>query len=385
MHIHLPGADSAGISTRNTLALLLANGVTTVRVMSGAFRHLALRDSVNRGDLLGPRIYLAGSAVGALPGNTNDMRRLLTRAEVTRFVEAMKRAGYDFIQITAGVTRAEYDALLPAARRAGIPITGGVPQDVGLKRVLEARQSSIENLEGYLPALELDDSPVRFADPMTRARLLPRYFDPAKVRKVAGEMRDAGIANTPTLFLTHMAYTPVTPEEMAKWPEMTYVNPPVLADWMRRKQRALDLQSDETAGARLLVFRSMVAKHLADADALVLIGSDAPSTFLVPGFATLYEIHALTVAGIPLARALRAATLDAARFLHAEGEFGAVAPGRSADLLLLEQDPLLDAANLTHRAGVMVRGRWLPPGELSGMLAGVAATAGVGNARVRDR
>ena len=67
--------------------------------------------------------------------------------------------------------------------------------------------------------------------------------------------------------------------------------------------------------------------------------------------------------------ALRAATADPAEFLGRAGEFGTVAVGRRADLVLLDADPLRDVANVARRAGVMVRGRWLTQDELNVMLA----------------
>ena len=93
----------------------------------------------------------------------------------------------------------------------------------------------------------------------------------------------------------------------------------------------------------------------------------------MPGFATIYEIHALTVAGLSRYEALHAATRSAAEFVHAEAEFGTIAPGLRADLLLLEGNPLADIGNLTLRAGVVLRGRWMPADQLKEMLERIAA------------
>lgn len=374
MRVRIPGPDSSGRATRNTLALLLANGVTTIRVMAGNYRHLVIRDSITRGLIPGPRMYIAGNPVGALPGYTADLRRILAGAETTRFADSMKRAGYDFIQVNGNLLRQEYDALAAAGRRAGIRLTGTVPADVGLDRVLHAHQASIDNLDGYLDALERDDSPVRLADPVTRARRLVQFYDSTKVPRLAASLREAGVANTPMLFVNHVTFTGHPGEEMAAWPEMKYVAPATVRDWVARKNRATELQANTIDGARLLAYRDRVTRGLADAGARILVGSEANGAFLVPGFSTLYEVHALTVAGIRIPQALRAATRSAAEFLGAEREFGAVAPGLSADLLLLDANPLADVANLTMRAGVMVRGKWFPRPELEAMLSGIAAS-----------
>jgi cytosine/adenosine deaminase-related metal-dependent hydrolase len=373
MHVHLP-VDTSAAASQNALTLFVAGGVTTVRVLSGNRRQLTIRDSIAHGRLFGPAMYVAGASIGALADTTADLRRLLTPGEVSRFAEEMKRAGFDFIHITGSMLRPEYERLVTAARKAGIPLTGGVPVDAGLARVIHARQASIENLEGYLEPLERDDSPIHYADPVTRARRLTEYFDPAKIPKIAADLRAAGIANTPTLFINHMGVTQQVPESLAAWPEMRYVAPRTLAFWARQMRRAQDQGGDPQRTFQFIDYRNQLTKGLSDAGALILVGSDSPNAFLVPGYATIYEIHALTVAGLTRYQALRAATRNAAEFMHAEKEFGTIAPGSRADLVLLEKNPLDDIGNLTLRSGVMLRGRWYPIADLEAMLEKIATS-----------
>ncbi len=373
MHVHGPG-DTTSRAMENELTLFIAGGVTTVRVLSGNQRHLRVRDSVAQGRLLGPTMYVVGASIGALPENTSDMRRLLTPSEVSRFVAQMKRAGFDFIQVNGPMMRAEYEELASAARKSGLRLTGAVPTDVGLSRVMHARQASIENLDGYLESLERDDSPIHYADPVTRARRLQDYTDETKLPKLAADLRAAGIANTPTLFINHVSNTQQAAESLATWPEMRYVQPRLLASWIRQVKRAQDQTLDADLGARYLEYRNHLTKGLSDGGALILVGSEAPNAFIVPGFGTIYEIHSLTVAGLTRYQALRAATRNAAEFMHAEREFGTVAPGLRADLVLLDGNPLIDVGNLTLRAGVMLRGRWYPVEELNVMLEKIATS-----------
>jgi len=272
--------------------------------------------------------------------------------------------------------RSEYEDLVSAARKSGLPLTGGVPLEAGLPRVIRARQSSIENLEGYLEALERDDSPIRLADPLTRARQLQTYYYETKIPRIAADIRAAGVANTPTLFINHVGLTQQQPESLASWPEMRYMPPGQVATWVRQLRRAQDQTTDPKRGPRFLEYRNTLTKGLSDGGALLLAGSDTPNAFLVPGFATIYEIHSLTVAGLTRYQALRAATRNAAEFVHAEKEFGAVAAGLRADLVLLEGNPLEEIANLTLRSGVMLRGRWLPKEELDRLLEKIAAEYG---------
>jgi hypothetical protein len=239
--------------------------------------------------------------------------------------------------------------------------------------VIRARQASIENLDGYLESLERSDSPLHYLDPVTRARRLQDYYDETKIPKLAADLRAAGIANTPTLFINHVGATQQAPESLATWPEMRFVHPRILAGWIRQLHRTQDQGLDPERNSRYLDYRNRLTKGLSDGRALLLVGSDAPNAFVVPGFGTVYEIHSLTVAGLSPYQALHAATRNAAEFMHAEGDFGMVAPGLRADLVLLDANPLENVANLTLRAGVMLRGRWYPISELNTMLEGLAA------------
>ena len=74
------------------------------------------------------------------------------------------------------------------------------------------------------------------------------------------------------------------------------------------------------------------------------------------------------LAGVPLYGILEAATINAARCLGKDGEFGTVTPGKRADLLLLDTDPRRDLAKREGIAGVMTRGRWLPRATLAAAL-----------------
>jgi hypothetical protein len=113
-----------------------------------------------------------------------------------------------------------------------------------------------------------------------------------------------------------------------------------------------------------------VVRALAAGDGRILAGTRIGMN---PGFALVEELSLLVQAGLSPYESLRAATSGAAEFLHAGGDFGTVAPGRRADLVLLDGDPLASIDNVAKRSGVMLRGRWLPEGDLERRLAHIAA------------
>jgi predicted amidohydrolase YtcJ len=95
--------------------------------------------------------------------------------------------------------------------------------------------------------------------------------------------------------------------------------------------------------------------------------------FVIPGFAAIEELHELVSAGLTPYAAMRSATIDAARFLKNDAEFGTIESGRAADFILLRGNPLSDIDNISLRAGVMLRGRWLDNAALHAELDRIAA------------
>lgn len=108
--------------------------------------------------------------------------------------------------------------------------------------------------------------------------------------------------------------------------------------------------------------------------AKILLGADTPNQFVVPGFAVHEELRNLVDVGLTPYEAVRAATSDAAAFLKSADRWGTIMIGARADLILTTADPLEDVRNVSRRAGVMVRGRWLPEEELQASLERLAAS-----------
>lgn len=111
---------------------------------------------------------------------------------------------------------------------------------------------------------------------------------------------------------------------------------------------------------------------LNEAGAHILVGTDTPNPFVVPGFSLHEELQLLVEAGLTPFEVMRAATHGAAEFLGKADEFGTITIGKQADLVLIDDNPLTDVANASKISGVVLRGKWLPKTELDTMLKDVA-------------
>src|SRR5688500_666120 len=120
--------------------------------------------------------------------------------------------------------------------------------------------------------------------------------------------------------------------------------------------------------ARYLALRRQALKTLADTGATLLMGTDSPQLFMVPGFALHRELGIIAEAGLAPYQMYESGAKNVARYvaeqLKQDGRFGTVTVGNRADLVLLDANPLQSVGNLTRRSGVMVRGRWLSAAEI---------------------
>jgi tetratricopeptide (TPR) repeat protein len=121
-----------------------------------------------------------------------------------------------------------------------------------------------------------------------------------------------------------------------------------------------------------LALQKKLVRALHEAGVPIFLGTDAMNPGVVPGFSVHEELRNLIELGFKPFEALQAATSGPAQFFHDSPDFGTVAVGQRADLLLTDGNPLQDVAAVAHPAGVMARGRWMPAKDLRSALEGVA-------------
>jgi len=351
MHVHLNvgGRTSGRLKNEQYATLFLANGVTTVRNMWGNPDVLAFRRAVDQGSIIGPQIYTTGPLTdGNLPIRPRS-RVVETISQAIDAVKDDKAKGYDAVKVYNRLSPETYEAIVSTARAVGLPVYGHVPDQVGIEGVLRARQDSIEHVGGYLEALDLDPSPGRATE-------------------LVSATRKAGTWNCVTLVFYDGAVPPSEGLRLLAKPSMRFVPSALLGTWLHDRQLA-SLTISQFDRLRLYdKKRKDFVRELHRGGAKILLGTDTPNQYTVPGFAVHEELRNLTETGFTPYEAIRAGTSDAARFLMAQRQWGIVGVGLRADLILLEANPLQDVDNIRKQVGVMVRGRWMPEAEIKASL-----------------
>jgi hypothetical protein len=369
MHAHIPGGETPDSVVERTLFLYVSGGITTIRGMLGHPRHLDLRARAARNELLSPTIYTSGPS---LNGNS-----VPTPGAAARIVAEQKAAGYDFLKIHPGIGGEVFDTLAATAKRVGIRFAGHVPLDVGLARALETGYATIDHLDGYAEAMVRRGSPVPAEESQFFGLNLGEYLDESKLAELVEATGDAQVWNVPTQVLMENLMPAEDVAALQRRPEMRYVTASTLPKWAETKNSLLqETGSSEESARRLMQMRRKLIKALQANRAGLLLGSDAPQIYNVPGFSTHRELAALVAAGLTPYQALETGTRNVAVFFGTLATSGTIGVGKRADLILLNANPLRDVGNTTRRAGVMLRGRWLPQAEIETRLAAVAKSVG---------
>jgi imidazolonepropionase-like amidohydrolase len=234
-----------------------------------------------------------------------------------------------------------------------------VPSAVGVPHALEMGQETIDHIDGYVEHLEGQTKPV----------------DPKGVQDLVARTKKAGTWIVPTLVVWETLRGPITLQSRTELPELKYLPPDQVQAWTGAVQKRLtNPQYNAEQAKHYIDNRMQVLKALHAAGVGILLGSDAPQQFNVPGFSIHREMKRMADAGLSNFDILKSGTANVGQYFKARDDFGTIAVGKRADLILLDANPLQDLANAQKRSGVMVRGRWLPESDIQSRLQHIAAS-----------
>jgi imidazolonepropionase-like amidohydrolase len=220
-------------------------------------------------------------------------------------------------------------------------------------------QETIDHVDGYVEYLQAENEPV----------------DEAKLADVVQRTKQAGTWIVPTMAVWETLLGARDLEMLLKYAEVKYMPPQQVESWKSAYHTRLNRpQYSRKRAEQIAANRKRILKALHDGGVRLLFGTDAPQLFSVPGFSIHREMALMLQTGLTPYDILRSGTKHVGDYFAHKDNFGTVAVGKRADLILVNGNPLEDLANIAQRAGVMVRGRWLPEAEIQERLAKIEAT-----------
>ena len=381
------------------LTLLLANGVTGVRHMSGGPEFVQSAKQFNAARAAGTQdvpevVAMAGPVLAGIR----------TPADGIAAVQGTKAMGADFVKVVNASPPA-LKAILGEAKVEGMTVSGHLMAGIS---VVDAAGSyrSIEHLGANPAPVQMDCSDqqadIRAAllagkGTPPSAALTPTFvispflygagdapfeqqmmdtYNPVTCEKLAKTIIAKGVWQVPTLIRLHTMLQSDNPEFMTD-PNLKYVDPTLKALWTRLGNQFTVMQPASAATTYRNVYGSYVnmlrVLRNTGGAATTLTGSDTGGIWVIPGFSLHQEFGELARAGFTPLEILQATTINGARFLNRESTMGTVEVNKNADLVLLDENPLADAANLSKIAGVVNAGKYFTKADLDAMKASIAA------------
>jgi imidazolonepropionase-like amidohydrolase len=389
MHTHLLSGVPPGCP-EVTFPLTVAHGVTGVREV-GLFLDLlfAWREEVESGRIVGPRIVGSGPLIDAVPPVYPGIATVARTPDNARqTVDILSRRGADFVKAYEMLRRDTFFALVEQAKKNGLPVIAHVPLAVLAGEASDAGVKSFEHLRNIefacsreadtllaerIAALEAGAgrigselrSEIHSAQ---RTRALDTY-DPERCTTLLRKFVADGTWQTPTLFLnTRQVRRPDLLEDVRE--RLRWVPDRQRTEWEAWTKRVSGLKPDAAAALkRHADWEVQLVRRMNEERVGLLAGTDVATEWTVPGVALHDELSALVEAGLTPLEALRTATLNPARYFEKTNEFGSVAKGLLADLVLIDGDPLADIRKTRRILAVVANGRYLDRPALDAMLA----------------
>ena len=365
MHAHIPSPDWGRENMEETLFLYLSNGITTIRGMLGHPVHLELRERALKNEVLSPRVITSSPS---LNGNT-----VKTKEEAIEKVKAYKEAGYDFLKLHPGIKLEVFDQIVETANEVGINFAGHVSIDVGIRHALKSGYASVDHVDGYLEGLVPKEKGLNPNSNGFFGYNFTYDADTSLIDELVALSKENKVWVVPTQTLFERWFSPDDPQVLASATEMKYMPKAMLENWVKSKENLINDPSfnKEQWSAFNQIRRELIYKLHHEGHGL-LLGSDAPQVFNVPGFSIHHELATMIKAGLTPLEALQIGTINPAKFLQMEGQFGEIINGASADLILLNNSPINNLEALKEISGVMVRGQWLSKEEIDQRLEEIA-------------
>jgi hypothetical protein len=184
--------------------------------------------------------------------------------------------------------------------------------------------------------------------------------DHSKIASLMKALHDHKIWVVPTQALAERWFaSDKNSDQLSKEPEMKYMDANTMKNWANSKNNLQKSpQYDSARTARFVQLRRKLIYECNRNGVGLLLGSDAPQVFNVPGFSIHHELKYMVDAGLTPYEALKTGTVNVAAFYN-QNDLGTIKQGARSDLILLFGNPLKDISQTRNISGVMLGNLWL--------------------------
>lgn len=377
MHIHLEGKELVE-DNRALLPVFLAFGITSVRDCASDLGEqvLAWREEIKQGKLMGPNIFTAGRKLEGKNSIWKDDIEIENEVELNAALDKLDQYKVDFVKITENTLNGDlFLKSVRASKARGYHVSGHVPIDVAIQELADAGYTSVEHAS-YLLRYGSDEQQIATdlrAGRITRAQADAGYasFDQAKAIEGYKRFSKTGMFVCPTLIGgRQLAYLDVTNHSEDR--ALTWLTDKFTANYAWRIQRMsgdTPEQKQQRKDRYQLLLKQLPLMQAAGIK--FIAGSDAAAlnTYVYPAESLIQELEIFEEAGLKPLDILQTATLAGPSYFRISEKVGTIEAGKTADLILLEQNPLEHITALRSIRGVISRGTYHDHKKLEEMIA----------------
>jgi hypothetical protein len=339
MHVH--------IWDRYELGLYLSNGVTAVRNLWGMPMHLRIKKDVTEGNIFSPTFFTTGPKLTGSEFIGDDNLNLTNPKEAKETVISFKERGYNFIKTYYGLDKEIFDAVIEQAKISEIDIVSHPSQKVPFSYHLNSQIKSIEHAE------EIVQQPLQYG------------LDTIKLKAVIDSISvSKHTSYSPTLTVFNNIYQMMMDDSILDSDSLRYMNPLIKMDDSKRQfERWFNAKQEDPATVERIKkqhdFHMTIVKKLHESGVTIICGTDGGIGVTLPGFSIHKELAFYKEAGLSNYEVMKTATVNASQTHSIMNQLGTIEEGKIANLLLVDENPLVKLSSLKNPAYVFVNGRKL--------------------------
>ncbi len=350
MHVHYVPAND------NILPMFLSYGVTSLRYMAGSEDLLRIRDSMQQNQLLLPDFYIASQLMDGDPpawGEQHNGPIITDVHKVEEVIDDQMAMGYDFLKVYSSLSPEVFSKIIKIANEKGIKVTGHLPGSLDNEKLFPA-SFDIQHLSGY--ARYSTDNETNITESINISYDIDLDKEAAltsselRMKKAAQLTQDNNIWNCPTLVLFYNKSNEELCESLREVKEMEELGG--LVNWWN----SLGCGSDSKT-LNLVEFQHKMVTELHNKGNKLLAGTDFPNPWIIPGKALHQELERFVASGLSNYEALKTATVNPAEWLGTSNLKGTLQAGKSAEMIVLNNNPLENISNTQSIYRVIFKGK----------------------------
>ena len=370
MHVHLegdawnlvcpPGSkfSTDEIDFSDILFVYIANGITTLNVMSALPEHIQLRDKISKNKMLGPRLILSKMIDG--PGKAWPppvSKWVKDGEEASLAVREFHKQGYDRVKIYSFLSKESYDSIIKTAKELNIPVDGHIPLSLTPEYIVKSGQNMIAHVEELLN--------------------FTKDHSPEQIKYYAGLIADSNTWIASTLVLTKNLISLFKDDvkELGKIGS-EYLHPLGSAIWSFIYEKLYEPIPDKIRKKIEDGYNSFQIPFIREfykRGGKLMAGTDSLIPSTLPGVSLHKELKILVNAGLSNYEALKTSTTNPYKFLGESDTSGTIVKGKVANFVLLDKNPLENILNTKLIEGVMINNKWISKVQIDARMKKISA------------